>query len=177
MRDTIASIEGEYRRYKALGERALEQLDDRQLVTVPPGAGNSIATIVWHVSGNLKSRFSDFLTSDGEKPWRNREEEFRKRDVTKSEVTEKWAEGWRVLFDALAPLDDAQLDSTVAIRGVALSVRDALIRSLSHTSYHVGQIAFWGKSLRGGDWNYLTIPPGKSEEYRRNPQHEKPPRP
>ncbi len=177
MRDTIASIEGEYRRYRDLADRAVSQLDDQQLTAPPPNAGNSIATIVWHLSGNLKSRFTDFVTSDGEKPWRNREEEFAARDVTKREVMEKLAEGWKVLFDALAPLDDAQLDRNVTIRGVPLSIRDALVRSLSHTSYHVGQIAFWAKSLRGSDWNYLTIPPGKSDEYRKNPKHEKPPKP
>src|SRR5512138_1492661 len=103
MRDTIASIEGEYRRYRSLAEGAINQLDDRQLTAAPPNAGNSIATIVWHVSGNLRSRFTEFLTSDGEKPWRNREEEFRARDVTKAEVLEKLAEGWKALFDALAP--------------------------------------------------------------------------
>lgn len=176
MRETIAAIEAEYRRYKDLADRALEQLDDAQLTTRPPGAGNSVATIVWHISGNLKSRFTDLLTSDGEKPWRDREEEFRDRRVTKAEVLEKSAEGWRVLFAALAPLDDSRLGNAVKIRGVELPVREALLRSLAHTSYHVGQIAFWGKSLRGGAWSYLTIPPCKSDEYRKNPTHERAPR-
>jgi len=176
MRNVIGSIEGEYRRYKKLGDDALVQLTDAQLVAVPPTAGNSIATIVWHVAGNLQSRFVDFLTSDGEKPWRDRESEFAARHVTGREVLAKWNEGWSALFTAIGALDDGDLERQVAIRGVPLPVRDALHRSLAHTSYHVGQIVFWAKSLRGFEWSYLTIPPGQSEAYRKNPVHEKPPR-
>src|SRR5207249_5421351 len=134
MASVIQSIAGEYRRYKALAEGALAQLSDGEICTPAPGAGNSIATICWHISGNLRSRFTDFLTSDGEKPWRNREEEFQARSVTKAELLAHWEEGWSSLFMALGALDDADLGRTVTIRGQALGVDEALHRSLAHTS-------------------------------------------
>jgi hypothetical protein len=160
MRNVVASIESEYRRYKKLGEDAITQLEADALGRRPPGDGNSVAMIVWHVSGNLRSRFTDFLASDGEKPWRDRESE----------------EGWGVLFPALSALSDDDLGRTVRIRAQELSVLDALHRSLAHTSYHVGQIVFLAKSLRGEEWKWLTIPPGKSEAYNRNPTGEKGPK-
>jgi len=176
MRDIIGSIEGEWRRYKALGEAALRQARDEELGQDGPGAGNSIAVIVWHIAGNLKSRFTDFLTSDGEKPWRNRDEEFRpRRDVSRAEVMEKWNEGWAVLLAALEPLKDADLSRTVVIRGENSHVHDALHRLLAHTSYHVGQIVYLAKAFRARDWESLTIPLGKSAEYNRHPTHERPP--
>src|SRR5437762_14260285 len=109
MASVIQSIAGEYRRYKALAEGALAQLSDGEICTPAPGAGNSIATICWHVSGNLRSRFTDFLTSDGEKPWRAREEEFQVRTVTRPELLAKWEQGWDALLGALATLTDEQL--------------------------------------------------------------------
>ena len=130
---------------------------------------------MWHIAGNLASRFTDFLTSDGEKPWRDRESEFARRTVTRDELGAKWEAGWSALLGALAGLDDAHLPATVTIRGVGLSVLEALHRSLSHTAYHVGQIVFLAKALRGGDWKWLTIPPGGSADYNTNPAHEKPP--
>src|SRR6266853_2652535 len=108
MRDLIASIEAEYRRYKTLGEGAMDQLGDSQLAQVA-GTGNSIVTIVWHLAGNLKSRFTDFLTADGEKPWRDRDSEFLAREVSRKELQAKWADGWRVLFAALTNLGDVDL--------------------------------------------------------------------
>lgn len=161
MRALVASIEGEYRRYKSLGENAVVQLPDDQLVDAA-GVSNSIATIVWHLAGNLTSRFTDFLTSDGEKPWRDRDSEFLARQVTRAELHAKWEDGWRVLFAALSALTDADLAKTVTIRGQPHTVAEALHRSLAHTSYHVGQIVFVAKALRGADWRYLSIPPGKS---------------
>jgi len=160
-RALIASIEGEYRRYKALGENAINQLPDAQLAEAA-GASNSIATIVWHVAGNLASRFTDFLTSDGEKPWRDRDSEFLARHVNRAELQTKWEGGWRVLFATLSALSDADLAKTVTIRGQPHTVAEALHRSLAHTSYHVGQIVFVAKALRGADWRYLSIPPGQS---------------
>jgi hypothetical protein len=158
MRDILESIEREYRRYKGLAEATFEQLNAGQLARVAGAAGNSVITLVWHISGNLKSRFRDFLTTDGEKPWRQRETEFEERAVTPAELRQKWEEGWAVLFAALQTLKDADLGATVTIRGEALPVRDALHRSLAHTSYHVGQIVFLGKSLRGEEWRSLSIP-------------------
>jgi len=173
MRTVLQSIESEFRRYQRLGEDALRQLDPASLVRRPPGEGNSAAMIVWHVAGNLRSRFTDFLASDGEKPWRDRESEFAAREVAPSAVLAKWEEGWAVLYATLAALSDDDLGRGVTIRGEGLSVLQALHRSLSHTSYHVGQIVFLAKSLRGRDWRWLTIPPGGSEAYNRRVAEEK----
>lgn len=174
-RDVIASIEGEYRRYKSLGERTIDQLSHEELVVHGSPESLSVSTIVWHVAGNLQSRFTDFLTSDGEKPWRRRESEFEDRQVGREELIEKWDAGWKTLFDALEPLTDEDLARTITIRGVPLTVCEALHRSLAHTSYHVGQISYIGKMLRGEEWTYLSIPPGGSTAYNENPVLEKGP--
>jgi hypothetical protein len=129
--------------------------------------------ICWHLSGNLQSRFTDFLSTDGEKPWRQREEEFRARTVTRAELNAKWSQGWNALLDTLETLRDDQLSATVTIRGQPLLVHEALLRSLAHLSYHVGQIVYIAKSLRGGEWKFLSIPPGQSDAYNRNPTMEK----
>ncbi len=177
MRDVVSSIEGEWRRYKALGEGAFRQLRDDEIGKSDGSGENSVAIIVWHIAGNLKSRFQDFLTADGEKPWRKRDTEFEPRpNVTRAELLEKWNEGWTTLFEALAPLQDSDLSKMVTIRGEKFAVHDALLRLVTHTSYHVGQIVFLVKSFRGSDWNSLSIPLGKSEEFNRNPVGQKPPR-
>jgi hypothetical protein len=173
-REFIAGFEAEYRRYKALADAAIAQLTDAQLCTKATTESNSIATICWHVSGNLASRFTEFLTTDGEKSWRAREEEFAARKVTKAELSQKWDAGWKVLFDTLASLSDSNLGETVTIRRLPLTVRDALLRSLAHVALHVGQIVYIAKAQRGSDWTYLSIPPGKSDEYNRNPSFDKP---
>ena len=165
------------RRYKVLGERALEQTKDNELGRSGPGDGNSIAVIVWHIAGNLKSRFTDFLTADGEKPWRDRDAEFEPRpNVTREELLDTWNNGWNTLFVTLEPLTDHDLSRTVTIRGEKFLVHEALHRLLAHTSYHVGQIVYLAKSFRGSDWKWLTIPLGKSQEYNRNPRHERAPK-
>jgi uncharacterized damage-inducible protein DinB len=173
--DIVKSIRSEFLRYKDLGEKAIAQLDDAAL-TSSGGSSNSIATICWHVSGNLRSRFTDFLTSDGEKPWRKRDEEFEARAVTRDEVREKWDAGWSVLLAALDELSDDDLERVVTIRNQGLSVQDALLRSLAHASYHVGQIVYAAKAARGADWTYLSIPPGQSQQYSQNPIRDRPPR-
>jgi hypothetical protein len=165
MTNFVDSIRAEYLRYKALAEGAIDQLTEDELSTQGPNGGNSIAAICWHISGNLRSRFSEFLTSDGEKPWREREEEFRVRTVTRSALLSKWDQGWEVLLGALATLTDEQLYLAVTIRGEPLSVHAALHRSLAHLSYHVGQIVYLAKSFRGKDWKYLSIPPGMSAAF------------
>jgi uncharacterized damage-inducible protein DinB len=169
-RVTVAGIEAEFLRYKALGEKAIAQLDGAALSASPPGGGNSIATICWHVSGNLRSRFTDFLTADGEKPWRHRDEEFEARAVSRDELLEKWQQGWSVLLDTLQTLDDSHLDRTVTIRRQPLTVLEALLRALAHVSYHVGQIVYAAKAARGDDWTYLSIAPGESEQFNANPR-------
>lgn len=157
MRTIIEAIEGEYRRYKNLGEGAFKQVTDSQLAEGPE-EGNSIVVIVWHIAGNLRSRFTELLTTDGEKPWRDRESEFDARNVTRSEMLAKWEDGWKVMFDALSALSDDDLNRTITIRNEKLSVIQALQRSVTHTSYHVGQIVFLAKSLAGAGWKSLTIP-------------------
>src|SRR5262245_19485518 len=122
MRDIIASIEGEFRRYKKLCDESFAQIHDGELIQSGPGGGNSVAVLVWHLSGNLKSRFKDFLTSDGEKPWRSRDEEFRPRAVSRAELVEKWEECWKVLFKTLTSLSDDDLFKTVIIRGEIFKV-------------------------------------------------------
>jgi hypothetical protein len=165
MNALIKSIEGEYRRYKSLAEGALEQVSDAQLSLPSPADDLSLAVVCWHISGNLRSRFTDFLTTDGEKPWRHRDEEFESRTVSRAELMAKWEQGWTVLLDVLANLTDEQLPQTVTIRGQALRVHEALHRSLAHTAYHVGQIVYLAKALRGEGWTSLSIPRGQSDAF------------
>ncbi len=173
MRDIIDGIEAEYRRYRSLAERTMDQLSAEQLVARPSAQSNSIATLAWHISGNLESRFTDFLTTDGEKPWRQRDDELSVRDATPEEIREKWRRGWDVLMPTLAELTDEDLVRTVTIRGIELSVVEALLRSVAHTASHVGQIQYQGKVLAGGDWKWLSIPPGGTAAYNANPDREK----
>ena len=168
MTDILKSIEFEFRRYKRLAEGAIAQLDEADFGK-SEGPGNSIAVLVWHISGNLKSRFTEFLRSDGEKPWRARDEEFVARSVTRAQLLAKWEEGWSVLFAALGDLNGDDLERTVTVRQQPLAVHEALHRSLSHAAYHVGQIVYVAKSLRRDQWKYMSIPPGKSEDYDKNP--------
>lgn len=168
----IESIRAEYLRCKRLAEGAIAQLEEAELSATPASGVNSVAVVCWHLAGNLRSRFTDFLTSDGEKPWRQREEEFESRTVSRTELLSHWNEGWDVLLAALDGLDDGLLERTVTIRGQPLQVHEALHRSLAHLSYHVGQIVLLARSFRGDDWQYLSIPPGGSEAYNRNPTKE-----
>jgi uncharacterized damage-inducible protein DinB len=158
----VEAIADEYARYKALGESAIAQLTDEELAVVASEGGNSVIAIVWHVAGNLESRFTEFRTSDGEKPWRNRDDEFVLRTVTKADVLEKWERGWKALTTAIGELSDADLLSTVLIRRQPLRIDQALQRSLAHTAYHVGQIVFLAKQIRSGGWNCLSNPLGGS---------------
>lgn len=173
MRDVLEGIEREYDRYRSLGTATLDQLSDEQLGMRPNPESNSVATLVWHISGNLESRFTDFLTTDGEKPWRARDDEFAVREVTRAELNEKWSRGWDVLATELAALTDVDLGRSVTIRGVDFSVAGALERSLAHAAYHVGQITFIGKMLKGGEWDWLSIPPGGTAAYNKDPKLEK----
>jgi len=176
MRDVVGSLEAEFRRYKQLAEKALAQLDDEQVNRGGPGGTNSVATIARHVAGNLQSRFTDFLTSDGEKPWRRRDTEFEPRVVARAELLAAWEEGFRTLLGTLAGLADEALARTVRIRGQALPVHEALHRSLAHLGYHVGQIVHLARSMKGDAWEFLSIPPGGSDAYNRNPTRERGPR-
>lgn len=165
MRELIESIGGEYQRYKALGEGAVKQVRDEELSQPGPNGGSSLAIVCWHISGNLRSRFTDFLTADGEKPWRNRDEEFDERAVSRAEFLAKWEGGWSVLFATLATLTDDNLRDTVKIRGQAMKVHEALHRSMAHVAYHVGQMVYLAKAFRGEQWTSLSIPRGQSSSY------------
>ena len=171
-RTIICLLEAEYRRYKSLGEGALEQLDAQELLADAEGV-NSVATIVWHIAGNLESRFTDFLETDGEKAWRDRESEFERRLATPEKIRAKWEDGWGVVLKTFDQLADEDLSGTITIRGVPLRVDEGLFRSLAHTSYHVGQIVHIAKGLRASTWKYLTIPPGGSVAYNADPAFEK----
>lgn len=172
MTDIINAFRDEYLRYKTLAEGAMAQLSDAQLCDGGSPTGNSIAVICWHVSGNLRSRFTDFLTTDGEKPWRQREEEFTARVVTRAELLATWEKGWAVLGQTFGTLTDEHLGHAVTIRGQSMKVHEALVRSLAHTASHVGQIVLIAKAARGGEWRYLSIPPGGSAAYNTNPTAE-----
>jgi uncharacterized damage-inducible protein DinB len=169
----IDDFRTEYRRYRAIGERALAQLPDEALNRVPSPDGNSAAMIVRHMGGNLASRFTDFLTTDGEKPWRARDEEFAEATFTRAEMHEWWVRGWDVLDLTLATLTDADLTRAVTIRQQPLSVHAALARSLSHVSYHVGQLVLLARIATGASWQWISIPRGGSDAYNAAPTKEK----
>lgn len=173
MPSVLDSIRAEYARYRALAEGAMRQLDDAALCVADPG-GNSIATLVWHLSGNFQSRFTDFLTTDGEKPWRQRDDEFASRSVSRDELMERWRAGWAILDGSLNALVEADLDRTITIRRQPLLVHQALLRSLAHAAYHVGQIVLLAKAARGEAWESLSIPPGGSAAYNAAPTSETP---
>jgi len=155
-----------FRYYKSLAERAIAQAPDEALGKVLDDESNSIAIIVKHLAGNMRSRWTDFLTTDGEKPDRHRDTEFETPPATRAEVVVLWDAGWKCVFDALAPLTDADLTRTVLIRGERHSVMQAINRQIAHYSYHVGQIVFLAKHFAASEgWNALTVPRGKSVHF------------
>jgi hypothetical protein len=156
-----------FRYYKKLAERAMEQVTDEQLLTVLDGEANSIAIIVKHMAGNMRSRWMDFLTSDGEKPDRNRESEFEDPPATREALMKLWEQGWNYLFTAIEPLLQTDMDRTITIRGEAHSVMQAINRQMGHYSYHCGQIVFLAKHLQHERWKSLSIPRGKSADFNR----------
>src|ERR1700740_2513974 len=158
---------GVFHYYKKLGDRALAQCPDESLFTILDAESNSIAIIVKHLAGNMRSRWTDFLTSDGEKPDRQRDTEFEEPPRTRAELMELWERGWKLLFGALEPLDDANLAETITIRTEPHSVMQAINRQIAHYSYHVGQIVFLARHFAGEKWQSLTIPKKKSAEFNR----------
>jgi len=158
---------GVFRYYKALAERAMAQLSDEQLFCVLDEEANSVAIIVKHMTGNMRSRWTDFLTSDGEKPDRRRDLEFVDPPATREALQTAWEEGWGCLFAALEALNEGDLARTVTIRGEPHSVMQAINRQVAHYAYHCGQIVFLAKHLNAGEWKPLTVPRGKSEDFNR----------
>ncbi len=165
----------EYARYRAVGEKALAQVDDDGLNRIVAPNGNSIAMIVRHLSGNLRSRFTDFLTADGEKPWRDRDSEFADGTYSRAEIDDAWAAGWNAVTMALDGLGEDDLSSTVTIRAQSHTVHEALCRSLAHAATHVGQIVLLARIVASGEWQWISIPKGQSAQYNQNPTLEKGP--
>jgi hypothetical protein len=162
---SLHDIARTFRNYKALGERAMAQVSDENLHALVDPDANSIAILVKHLGGNLRSRFTDFLTSDGEKPTRNRDDEFEMPvHASRAEVLEWWESGWATALVAIEALTADDLDRTIRIRGEAFLVVEALNRSVTHAAYHVGQIVMLAKHLAGPHWATLSIPKGKSRE-------------
>jgi hypothetical protein len=161
----LESTKKQFLYYKMLGEKAMEQLEPEQLFVRVNVDTNSIATIVKHLSGNMLSRWKDFLTSDGEKEWRNRDAEFENDLESKEAVLNAWNKGWDCLFEALNGLQPEQLSQIIYIRNEGHTVVEAINRQLAHYPYHVGQIVFYAKQLKNSDWESLSIPKNKSNSY------------
>ena len=160
----------EFKRLKALGDGAMSQITSEQFFATESEGDNSIAVIVKHVGGNLPSRWTEFLTSDGEKPNRNRDTEFELTiGDTREVLMSRWEAGWAALFSALEPLTDSDLLKEVTIRGEPLSVMQAINRQLTHYAYHVGQIVYVAKHYAGDSWRSLSVPKGKSAEFNARP--------
>ncbi len=154
-----------FRYYKKLADTSMTQIPDEALFTTLDAESNSIAIIVKHLAGNMRSRWTDVLTTDGEKPGRDRDSEFEAPPKTRAEMMALWEPSWKLLFDALALLTETDLARTTQIRGEAHSVMQAINRNLTHTVYHVGQIVYLAKHFAGANWKPLTIPRGKSAEF------------
>ena len=161
----LTSVKTRFEFYKDLGDKTFAQLSDEQLFWQFNEESNSISIIVKHLWGNMLSRWTDFLISDGEKEWRQRDAEFQNNFSNREELLAKWEEGWKCLFNALKPLTEEDLSKEILIRHETLSAVDAINRQLAHYAYHVGQIVFIGKMVCGATWVSLSIPKGKTKEY------------
>jgi hypothetical protein len=163
----LEEMKRQFRGHKRMGEAALAQLDEKDFFVALDSESNSVAALVRHIAGNARSRFTDFLTSDGEKPDRFRDREFEVSDkTTRAEVMRWWEQAWEHVFSALDSLTPADMLTTVTIRQEPHTVMQALNRSLAHYAQHIGQIVFLAKHLRSSQWQTLSIPRGKSEEYK-----------
>ena len=156
----------QFRGHKRMAERAMEQLRDEDLFVTLDPESNSIAILVQHLAGNMRSRFTDFLTSDGEKPDRFRDSEFEAKTASRAEVMQCWEEGWSRVFTSIESLKPEDVMRTVTIRGESHTVLQAVNRQIAHYAQHTGQIVFLAKHLRSAEWKTLSIPRGKSEEFK-----------
>ncbi len=173
-KDYLESTTKQFQYYKMLGDRTFTQLSEEQLLWEPGESSNSIAIIVNHMVGNMMSRFTDFLTSDGEKEWRNRDQEFELLIKSKVDLAAKWEMGWSCLFQALGSINETNFNTDVFIRNQKHSISAAINRQLAHYGYHVGQIVYLGKLIKGKAWQSLSIPIGKSQDYNKS-KFSKPP--
>ncbi len=161
--DLFRSLRG----HKRLADNAIAQLNDQQFFAAPDPEDNSVAIIVKHVAGNLRSRFTDFLNSDGEKPDRHRDQEFEvAKDATREQIMSWWEQHWQLLFETINSLQSDDLERTVTIRAQPHSVLQALNRAMSHLAYHTGQIVWLCKHWKGAEWKSLSVPKGQSEQFR-----------
>jgi hypothetical protein len=156
-----------FRHYKKLAERAMAQVSNEQLFATLDTEANSIAIVVKHMAGNMRSRWTDFLTSDGEKPTRNRDSEFVDPAPSRAALLADWEDGWARVFSALEPLTDDDLDRTITIRGEAHSVMQAINRQMAHYCYHVGQIVLLAKHFACDNWQSLSVPRNQSADFNR----------
>ena len=161
----LASVKKQMLYYKTIAEKAMDQLEENQLFTTVNDDTNSIATIIKHMHGNMLSRWTDFLTTDGEKEWRKRDAEFDNPDNSKTELLQLWNEGWDCFFKAINALQPEDLSKIIYIRNEGQTALDAINRQLAHYPYHIGQIVFYAKMLKQSDWNSLSIPKNKSNDY------------
>lgn len=161
----LESVSKQFQYYKLLGEKTFDQLTDEDLFWVPNSYSNSIALIVKHVSGNMLSRWTDFLNSDGEKEWRNRDGEFLMDFSTRHEMMDKWNKGWDCLFAALDSCQSVELDHIVYIRNIGHTIVEAINRQLAHYAYHIGQVVYIGTLIKENDWKSLSIPKNQSQKY------------
>lgn len=163
--DYLESAKKQFEYYKMIGDRSIAQLPDDKLFWKYNDESNSIAIIINHLSGNMLSRWTDFLTSDGEKKWRHRDQEFENNIKTKTELTQKWNDGWNCLFNTLNSLQEDDFSKTIYIRNQGHSITEAINRQLAHYPYHIGQIVFIGKMICNENWFSLSIPKGNSKTY------------
>jgi hypothetical protein len=161
----VSSIIKQFEYYKLLGEKTFDQLNDKDIHWRYNSESNSIAIITKHIVGNMLSRWTNFLTEDGEKIWRERDQEFEDTYVNKAEMILAWEKGWNCLFEAITPLKQNQLEQLIYIRNQGHTVTEALNRQLAHYASHVGQIMFLGKMIKGKEWQSLSIPKGNSANY------------
>lgn len=161
----IEGIQKQFAYYKSLGEKTIDQIPDEKLFWQYNSESNSIAIIVKHLWGNMKSRWTDFLTTDGEKEWRQRDAEFENDIASKEDLLNKWNDGWQCLFEALESIDQDNFNQPIYIRNIGHSIIEAINRQLAHYSYHIGQIVCIAKMIIGEEWQSLSIPKGKSTAY------------
>lgn len=165
MRDYLDSVEKQFSYYKLLGDRTFSQLNDQDIYFQPNASSNSIAIMVKHLWGNMLSRWTNFLTEDGEKTWRKRDEEFESSIQSKEELLEKWEEGWKCLFKALDGINEDNWHQLIYIRNQGHTITEAINRQLAHYSYHVGQIVYLGRLIKDQEWTSLSIAKGESKAY------------
>ena len=164
-KDYLADAVQSFRNYKKLADRAIDQVSDEEFFAVIDPESNSIAVIVKHIAGNLHSRWRDFLTTDGEKPDRDRDQEFEMIEDTRESLLEFWESGWATLFSSIEPLTEEDFSKIVKIRGEPHTVVEAINRQLTHYSYHIGQIVFIAKHLKSTEWKTLSVPRNRSAQY------------